>query len=151
MINRQKQNQIYLESRYPSRMASEEHQKLLNLLAVTLESQGIKITHLDLDEMPSFFEEKYRNLPRPSERDGYVPDLEGMKGALRHLGEAKVKIKDDPDIDAQIRAFTNREMNGKEIPFHIVIPKGLKKEMERKLYKMGLYDKYKKGTIKIWS
>ncbi|MDE1862397.1 MAG: hypothetical protein KGI33_05750 [Thaumarchaeota archaeon] len=132
-------------------MTSEEHQRLLNLLANTLESQGVKITHMDIAGMPQFFDEKYRNLPMPSERDGHIPDLEGMKGALRYFGEAKVKIKGDPDVDAQIRAFTNREMNGKDIPLHIVIPKKLKKELEGRLYKLGLYDKYKKGIIKVWS
>src|SRR5574337_2224589 len=131
-------------------MTSEKHQRLLNSLANTLESQGITITHIDRAEMPECFDEKYRKLPIPSERDGYIPDLEGMKGTLRHFGEAKIKVKDDPTIDDQLRAFTNREIDGKDIPLHIVVPKELKKEIEGKLYKMGLYDKYKKGTIKVW-
>ncbi len=124
---------------------------MLNSLANTLESLGITITHIDMAEAPEFFDEKYRKLARPIERDGYSPDLEGMKGALRHLGEVKTKIKDDPNIDGQLRAFTSREMNGKDIPLHVVIPKKLKKELEGRLYKLGLYDKYKKGTIKIWT
>ncbi len=132
-------------------MASEEHQRLLNSLANTLESMGITITHIDIADTPELFDERYRNLPKPSERDGQCPDLEGMKGALRHFGEAKTRIKDDPNIDAQLRAFTGREMNGKEIPLHIVVQKELKKDLEGKMYKLGLYDKYKKGTIKIWS
>ncbi|MGI0102970.1 MAG: hypothetical protein ACREA7_10330 [Nitrosotalea sp.] len=132
-------------------MTSAEHQKMLNTLATTLESQGITITHIDMAEMPECFDEKYRSLPRPKERDGQVPDLEGMKGALRHLGEVKTGIKGDQNIDAQLRAFTGREMNGKEIPLHIAVPKELKKELEKKLYKMGLYEKCKKGTVKIWS
>jgi hypothetical protein len=132
-------------------MTSVEHQRMLNSLAATLESQGITITHIDIAEMPECFDEKYRNLPKPKERDGHVPDLEGMKGALRHLGEVKTSIKDDPNIDAQLRAFTGREMNGKEIPLHIVVPKELKKELEKKLYKMRLYEKCKKGSVKIWA
>ncbi len=132
-------------------MVSEDHQRLLNSLANTLESQGIKITHIDIADMPELFDEKYRKLSRPIERDGYVPDVEGMKGALRHFGEVKTKIKDDPDIDDQLKAFTNREIDGKEIPLHIVVPEELKKELEGKLYKLGLYDKYKKGTIKVWA
>lgn len=132
-------------------MASEDHQILVNALANILESHGITITHIDMAGTPEFFDEKYRKLAKPDERDGYSPDLEGMKGALRHFGEAKTKIKDDPNIDAQIRAFTNREMDGRDIPLHIVVPKELKKELEGKLYKMRLYDKYKKGTIKIWA
>lgn len=132
-------------------MTSAEHQKMLNSLAATLESQGITITHIDIAEMPEYFDEKYRNLPKPKERDGQTPDLEGMKGALRHLGEVKTGIKDDPNINAQLKAFTGREMNGKDIPLHIVVPKELKKELEKKLYKLGLYEKCKKGAIKIWS
>ena len=132
-------------------MASVEHQKLLNSLANTWESQGITVTHINIDGTPEIFDEKYRMLPKPCERDGYAPDIEGMKGALRHLGEAKVGINVDPDIDRQLRAFTNRIMDGKEVPLHLVIPKELRKEMEGKLYKMGLYDKYKKGSIKVWS
>lgn len=132
-------------------MVSEEHQKLLNSLANALESQGIKITHIDMADMPELFDEKYRKLAKPDERDGHAPDLEGVKGVLRHFGEVKLKIKGDPDIDAQLRAFTSREMDGKEIPLHIVVPKELKKELEGKLYKLGLYDKYKKGTIKVWA
>ncbi|HJU13098.1 MAG TPA: hypothetical protein VJ792_01400 [Candidatus Nitrosotalea sp.] len=115
------------------------------------ESLGIKVTHIDIAGTPEYFDEKYRDLPPPSERDGQHPDMEGMKGALRHFGEAKVEVKEDPHIDGQLRAFTNREMNGREIPLHLVIPKDLKKQLEAKLYKMGLYDKYKRGIIKIWS
>lgn len=131
-------------------MVSEDHQKMLNSLANVLESQGIKITHLDIADMPELFDEKYRKLSKPDERDGYSPDLEGMKGAMRYFGEAKTKVKGDPDIDGQLRAFTSREIGGKEIPLHIVVPKDLKKEIEGKIYKLGLYDKYKKGSIKIW-
>jgi hypothetical protein len=132
-------------------MTLEEHQRMLNSLANTLESQGITITHIDMAETPDLFDEKYKKLERPAERDGHSPDLEGMKGALRYLGEVKTKIKDDPNIDAQLRAFTSREMGGKDVPLHIAVPKELKKELEGKLYKLGLYDKYKKGSIKIWA
>ena len=132
-------------------MASQAHQKLLNSLAKSMEDFGITITHLDLDGTPELFDEKYRKLSAPKERDGYKPDLEGMKGVLRHLGEAKIKIKDDENLASQFRAFTNLEMNGKEIPLHIAVPKSLKKDLEKMLYKLDLYIKYKKGTIKIWA
>ena len=132
-------------------MVSETHQRMLNSLAKTWESLGIKVTHIDIAETPEFFEDRFRSLPKPSERDGQYPDMEGMKGALRHFGEVKTSIKDDPNIDSQLRAFTSREMYGKEIPLLIVVPKELKKELEGKMYKLGLYDKYKKGTIKVWS
>jgi len=132
-------------------MASQAHQKLLNSLAKSMEDFGITITHLDLDGTPELFDEKYRKLSAPKERDGYKPDLEGMKGVLRHLGEAKIKIKDDENLASQFRAFTNLEMNGKEIPLHIAVPKSLKKDLEKMLYKLDLYIKYKKGAIKIWA
>lgn len=132
-------------------MPTEEHQKLLNSLANALESEGITVTHIDNVEFPDLFDDKFRKLPKPKERDGQTPDLEGMKGALRHIGEVKTKIKGDSILDSQLKSFTNREMNGKEIPLHIAVPKELKKELENKLYKMKLYDKYKKGIIRIWA
>lgn len=132
-------------------MTSEEHQKLLNSLAKALEAEGVIITHIDIIETPEFFDDKFLNLPKPKERDGFAPDLEGMKGALRHFGVVKTNIKGDPNLDSQLKAFTNREMNGKDIPLHIAVPKTLKKEVENKLYKLGLYDKYKKGIIRVWA
>ena len=131
-------------------MAIEAHQRLLNSLAKSMEDFGIIITHLDIDETPEYFDEKYRKLPPPKERDGHKPDLEGMKGVLRHLGEAKITLNDE-NITSQFRAFTSLEMNGKEIPLHIAVPKSLKKDLEKKLYKLDLYKKYKNGTIKIWA
>jgi len=106
---------------------------------------------LDIDGSPEYFDEKYGKLPVPKERDGFKPDLEGMKGALRHLGEVKITIKGDENIDSQFKAFSNLEMNGRKIPFHIAAPNSIKKDLEKKLYKLGFYDKYKKGTIKIWA
>ncbi len=132
-------------------MTFEEHQRLLNSLAKVLEAEGITITHIDLSDTPELFEEKYRKLPKPADRDGFTPDLEGMRGVSRHLGEVKIQIKDDPNVDSQLRAFTGREMNGKEIPLHIAVPKSLKKDLEKKLYGLKLYDKYKKGIIRIWA
>jgi len=132
-------------------MALEAHQRLLNSLAKSMEGVGITITHLDIDGTPEYFDEKYRKLPTPKERDGYKPDLEGMKGALKHLGEAKIMIKDDENLASQFKAFTSLKMNGKEIPLHVAVPKSLKNELEKKLYKLNLYKKYKNGTIKIWA
>ena len=51
-----------------------------------------------------------------------------MKGALRHLGEVKITIKDDKNLDSQFKAFANLEMNGKEIPFILLFQNLLKKE-----------------------
>ncbi|TSA18286.1 MAG: hypothetical protein D4R72_02590, partial [Nitrosopumilales archaeon] len=124
-------------------MASEAHQRLLNSLAKSMEDFGITITHLDIDGTPEYFDEKYRKLPMPKERGAHKPDLEGMKGVVRHLGEAKIMIKDDENLVSQFRAFTSLEMNGKEIPLHIAVPTSLKKDLEKKLYKLDLYKKYK--------
>jgi len=132
-------------------LPSEEHQKLLNSLANVLESEGITVTNIDIADTPDLFDDRFKKLPKPTERDGNTPDLEGMKGALRHIGEVKTKIKGDSILDSQLKSFTNREMNGKEIPLHLAVPKELKKELENKLYKLGLYDKYKKGIIRIWA
>src|SRR5713226_8985243 len=112
-------------------MALEAHQRLLNSLAKSMEGFGIIITHLDIDGTPEYFDEKYRKLPAPKERDGYKPDLEGMKGVSRHLGEAKIKIDGDENLASQFRAFTSLEMNGKEIPLHVAVPKSLKKDLEK--------------------
>jgi len=40
--------------------------------------------------MPQHFEEKYRKLPTPSEIEGHMPDLVGMKDGLRYLGDVKI-------------------------------------------------------------
>ena len=132
-------------------MESEEHQKLLNGLARGLEKNGVEITHLDISGTPEFFDEKYRDLPTPTEREDHVPDLEGMKDGLRHLGEAKIDINNDSNIDSQLEVFANREIDGKDIPLHIVIPKNLKEDLETKLKELGLYDKYDNKLISIWS
>ena len=47
-------------------MMSEEHQRLLNALANALEnSQGVRVTHIDVGGTPQLFSEKYRRLPEP--------------------------------------------------------------------------------------
>ena len=133
-------------------MVSEEHQKLLNSLARVLEKkESVTITHLDIDGMPECFDEKYRNLPTPSERDHHIPDLEGKKDSLKHLGEAKISIEGDENLNDQFKIFSNRVMNEKSIPFHIIVPKSLVKDVEKKLEELGLSDKYKAGVISIWS
>lgn len=132
-------------------MASETHQRLLNSLARALEQDGIKITHIDIDGDPQFFDEKYRDLPTPGERNGHVPDLEGIKNNLRHLGEVKKVIKGDENLESQFKVFSSRTMNDTPMPLHIGVPKSLKEELRQKLHDIGLGDKLDNGRIKIWS
>ena len=59
-------------------MVLREHQRLVNLLAQELEKRrNIKIMAIDISDTPEHFEERYRELPRPSEYDGSIPDLVG--------------------------------------------------------------------------
>lgn len=132
-------------------MASEAHQRLLNSLARALEKNGVEITHLDIDGGPRFFDEKYKNLPTPTEREGHIPDLEGKRDGLRHLGEAKIAIEGDDNLESQFKVFSSRQMNDRPIPFHIVVPKSLRKDIEQKLYEIGLKEKWESGRISIWS
>jgi len=128
-------------------MASKEHQRMLNSLALALEKEGVKITHLDIDGMLEYFEEKYRNLPTPTERDGHIPDLEGMQNGLKHLGEVKTDVYGDNNIDSQLNVFANRQMNGQSIPLHITVPKALVDDLRKKLSELGLQE----SLIRIWS
>lgn len=132
-------------------MASEEHQKLLNSLARGLEKDGVEITHLDIDGDPQFFDAKYRNLPTPEKRNGHIPDLVGVKNGLRHLGEVKIAIEGDDNLESQFKVFSNRTMNDKPIPLHIAVPERIKEETKQKLRDIGLGDKLDNGRIKIWS
>lgn len=133
-------------------MASEEHQILVNALAKALEEQrGVTITHVDIDGDSQFFDEKYRELPTPGDHGG-MPDLQGKdtKGLL-HLGEAEIDI-DDENVEAQLKAFSNRVMNGTEtkVPLHVIVPNGLRDQMENKIREIGLGDKLR-TQIFVWS
>lgn len=133
-------------------MVSEVHQRLLNSLANGLEKDGVTITHLDIDGTPEYFDEKYRDLPTPTERDGHVPDLVGIKNDVRCLGDAKIEIEGDDNLESQFIAFSSRQMkNGTPIPFHIAVPENLKDEMKQKLKDIGLEEKLENGRIIIWS
>jgi hypothetical protein len=51
----------------------EAHQRLLNSLAKAMENQGITITHVDIDETPEYFDEKYRKSPIQKKETGVNP------------------------------------------------------------------------------
>jgi len=134
-------------------MSSKEHQMQLNALAKRLEEDGIEITHIDIDGRPECFEGKYRNLPTPHEMSGHVPDMLGRKDNLVHIGESKIDIYGDSNMDSQLKVFSNRVMRdtNKDLPLHIVIPEHLKPDLNKKLLELRLSDKINSGLIKIWT
>lgn len=134
-------------------MTSKEHQIQLNDLAKALEEQGIKVTHLDIDGTSEYFESRYRNLPTPYEIDGNIPDLIGTKDGVLYIGESKTEIRGDSNIDTQFRTFSNRIMSSTKqpIPFHIIIPKHLDREINDKLIELGISTKKQSGQIIIWT
>ena len=98
-------------------MASEEHQILVNKLALALERRGnITIQAIDLDGAPQHFDPKYRGLPLPSTREGSIPDLEGMDAnGVAHLGEAETDMNAD-NLDDQLKNFSNWAMTNTDPP-----------------------------------
>ena len=134
-------------------MASKEHQILVNSLAQALEDkEGITITHVDIDNDPQYFDEKYKNLSTPPKHGDHIPDLQGKKDGMIHLGEAEIDLNDS-NVDAQLKGLSNRVMKGADtpVPFHIIVPKSLKDDLYKKLGELGLNDKVKSGQIHVWS
>jgi len=133
-------------------MVSSEHQKMLNKLATALEKEGVTITHLDIDNMPEHFDEKYKNLPTPAEIEGHIPDLNGIKNNLIHLGESKIDIYGDENIDSQLKIFSNNVMKegNKPVPLHIIVPKSKENDLRKKISELDLNHKLKSGQIMIW-
>lgn len=136
-------------------MASEEHQILVNKLALALERRGnITIQAIDLDGAPQHFDPKYRDLPLPSTREGGIPDLEGMDAnGVAHLGEAETDMNAD-NLDDQLKNFSNWAMTNTDppapIPLHIIVPKRIWPEMKSRIRDMGLGDKMDNGEIAVW-
>lgn len=134
-------------------MSSEQHQLLVNALALALEKQrGITITAIDIDGDPQFFDQKYRNLPTPADHDG-IPDLQGDDdNGIIHLGEAEIDVNDS-NVEKQLKAFSNRVMKGTDISIslHVIVPKEIREDMESKIHQIGLGDKLDDGRITVWS
>ena len=134
-------------------MASEEHQILVNKLALALERRGnITIQAIDLDGAPQHFDPKYRGLPLPSTREGSIPDLEGMDAnGVAHLGEAETDMNAD-NLNDQLHRFSGRTMNdtGATVPLHVIVPKRIWSEMKSRIRDMGLGDKLDSGDIAVW-
>lgn len=134
-------------------MTSEQHQRLVNSLAKALEEQkGITIEFVDIDGTPQFFNDKYKKLETPPQHGDYIPDLQGKKDGIIHLGEAEIDLNDD-NVDGQLKTFSNLVMKGTNTPvqFHIIVPKEIKNDLYDKIAKLGLNDKLKSGQITVWS
>ncbi len=134
-------------------MASEQHQLLVNNLALALEEKrGITITGIDIDGDAQIFDSKYRNLSAPSDHGG-IPDLEGEDSSgTTHLGEAEIDVNDS-NVEQQLKTFSNRVMNGTKtpVPLHVIVPKELREDMVSKIREIGLGDKLDDGRISVWS
>ena len=134
-------------------MISEEHQKLVNALALVLEDQrGVQIVAIDIAGTPEHFEQKYRNLPKPSDRDGSIPDLEGRDiNNTVHLGEAETDMEAE-NLNDQLKKFSNRTMTstGAPVPLHVIIPQRIRSLMVARINRIGLGDKLNNGRITVW-
>ena len=136
-------------------MASEEHQRLVNSLAKALETQrSVTITHVDIDGTPEFFDDKYKDLETPEKHgnDGLTPDIQGIKDGVIHLGEAEIDLNDE-NVDSQLKTFSDLYVTktGAIVPFHIVVPKQLEKDLYQKISDLGLNPKLKTGQLNVWT
>lgn len=134
-------------------MVSAEHQKLVNGLARGLEGRGIRITGIDMAGTPEYFDQKYHKLPEPEDRDGSIPDLEGVDASgINQLGEAETDMEAE-NLNDQLKKFSNRVMSKTEapVPLHIVVPSRIKPQMESRIRDLGLGDKLDRKEIRIWS
>ena len=134
-------------------MTSEDHQTLVNLLARTLEDQRrVRITAIDIAGTPQHFEEKYGNLPRPRDRNGSIPDLEGIDvNGIRHLGEAETDMEVE-NLDTQLQRFSSWEMTDTKtpVPLHVIVPERIRSQMKSRIHHIGLGDKLNDGRITLW-
>ena len=134
-------------------MVTEEHQRLVNALAQVLEERkGVKITAIDVAGTPEYFEPKYRNLPRPHDYDGSIPDLEGMGAdGVFHLGEAETDMEAE-NLDDQLKRFSCRVMTKTEapVPLHVIVPKRIRSQMSDRIRSLGLGHKLDDGRIILW-
>lgn len=134
-------------------MTAEEHHKLVNILAHTLETQKeVKIVEIDRGGATELFDQKYHHLPKPGKRGDRTPDLVGRdaEGTI-HLGEAETNM-DAENLDDQLLAFSNRVMTKSEVPvpLHVIVPERISQNMEDRLRKLGLGQKLDDGRIIIW-
>lgn len=133
-------------------MVSEEHQKLVNALARELEKQNIKIVQIDMRGTLELFDPKYRDLPKPGEHGGRVPDLvgQGTSGTI-HLGEAETDM-DSENLDAQLMAFSGKVTMsaGIPVPLHVAVPQRIWQDMRNRIRYLGLGSLLDSGRIVVW-
>jgi hypothetical protein len=133
-------------------MASAEHQRLVNILAKKLESHGVTLTHIDIAGTPEYFDTRYRSFPSPPWYNNHSPDLQGMKEATVHVGEAEVTL-DNPSVAEHLVTFSNVIVEGTEqyMPFHIIVPRELEPGLYKKIQELGLHYKVRSGQITVWT
>lgn len=134
---------------------SEKHQSLLNALAKALErEEGVRVTHIDTGGTPQLFSEKYRDLPKPPDIDGKVPDLLGTdRQGVIHLGEAETDLSGPytKQTEEQMYVFGRRFMpeTNTPVPLHVIVPSGDREAMKVIMRRIGLGDKIGRH-IHIW-
>ena len=134
-------------------MISEEHQRLVNSLAKVLEDKvGVQITKVDIADTPHCFNQKYQNLPKPTEFDGRIPDLMGTDASgTIHLGEAETDMEAE-NLNEQLKAFSNLEMKVAKtsVPLHVIVPRRIRSQMESRIHNIGLGNKLGGRGITAW-
>ena len=119
-------------------MASEEHQRLHEVLADRLAANHIEMTHLHVENTSHLFR-KYGNPPTPPLWNGKRPDLRGKGNGVTYLGEAETSTSGS-DIEGQLEAFSRPYMDSTPI-LHVIVPSGKKTAMETTIARIGLGSK----------
>lgn len=135
-------------------MVTTEHQRLVNTLALRLESEwNVRIVQIDMRGTPELFDAKYHKLDSPGEHGGRIPDLVGKDAnGLIHLGEAETDM-DAENLDGQLSVFSNRVMNNNKapIPLHVIVPVHLKPQMQNRIDSLRRQRRLGQGGIHVWS
>ena len=126
--------------------ASEEHQELVKALIKALKGEGFTITHA-ANMSPQY--------PEPPKVGRHEPDIRAINDQeLVAYGEAK-RCEDlgNERTKEQFEDFSNRVMTsgkskGKNVPFHIIVPKQCEDDLWTVLKDLGLSTK---SNIKRWS
>ncbi len=137
-------------------MASEKHQSLINALAKALEKEkGVEVTHIDVEDTPQLFDEKYSRLPKPYAVNGKFPDLLGKdQRGVTHIGEAETDVSGPhtEHAEGQLRAWGCLVMPDTKIPapLHVIVPRGDREAMENLIRRIGLGGKIG-NQIHVWA
>ena len=121
-------------------MTSNEHQKLVNALALGMEQyKGIKITAIDMAGDPTPFDQKYQHLRKPDLYGNRRPDLVGEDVRGIHLGEAETDMGAE-NLDEQLRTFANHvaDNTNTSIALHVIVPQSIREDMEGRICALRL-------------